>query len=239
MLGARSDKVFRVLMPLVVYPLSTLGLLTWAATESMAIGLSLCVMAILVPVAWGIHRVRSMQHEFVLQRYQLGHALADAADGDLDDQSEKPLLKDAFQLFDLDHSGTIDDTELGSLMNAMYPGAPHAHRKNMFKILPTAEHENGIHFHLFDDAILALRAYVAENDPSGAWRSHTARAQISPINAMKKISQKTPNIVFKPADERHTGFARETMGSASSGRVELTLQTSNQDGKCGPSSSCV
>ena len=59
--------------------------------------------------------------------------------------------------------------ELNSLLAAMYPSMPRSNTKAALRLQLTGD-EGQVTFSLFDDTILAWRAYVAEHDPHGEWR---------------------------------------------------------------------
>jgi len=171
-LAVRIDSIFRVLMPLIVYPMSTLGIILSAAFESVVIGPIFCLLGITLPILAGVYRVRALQREFEREKARLSRALAAATEEEIDDSSEAPLLRDAFNLFDLDKNGTIDSGELLKLFSSMYPSCPRSHKVAAHKLaqLGLKHNEDGVNFTAFDDVILTWREYMIAHDPDGEWR---------------------------------------------------------------------
>jgi len=168
----RIDLVFSNLLPFVMYPCCQIGLIIWALIPSVEIGLALVACGIILPILGGLTRVHLVKQSFEAEKKWLAKKLAevawDANDEPLD--SDDPLLREVFDLYDIDHSGDIDEHEVRSLLHAMYPRMPKAHRKACKKLLAGAtEGKGNVTFDRFDDIILQWRRYVSENDPEKYW----------------------------------------------------------------------
>ena len=167
-LAYRYDHVFRVVMPLVLYPLGTIGMLVWAAFEKPALGVGIGTMGIIMPILCGVRRINYIQKKYEREKARIAVALAHATEDELDDQSDYPLLQEAFALFDLDGSGTMEPNELRSVLAAMYPMMPRKHKKGALA-LQVRDVDGLVRFNTFDDTILAWREYVQLHDPEGRW----------------------------------------------------------------------
>ena len=178
------DQIFRVLLPGLMYPLCMLGLVLGAFTESVAVTVSLVVCGIVLPMAGGAMRVRHVLARFEAAKRRLARALVEADATKIDDQSDSPLLREAFDHFDLDKSGDIDADEVRSLLGYMYPLMPKPHRKAALKLLLAQSAGHRIIFEDFDDIILEWRQYAQQNDPKGEWLERKA-AQVFASSAMQ------------------------------------------------------
>ena len=96
---------------------------------------------------------------------QLVRADITAIDGPTGD----PLLRKAFELFDLDRSGSIEYDEMYDLLGCMYPCMPHNHRKAAVKLIVTSGEAHQLKFEDFDETVLTWRKYADENDTEGTW----------------------------------------------------------------------
>ena len=172
-LAIRIDHVFRILMPLVLYPLGTLGMLMWASFQNPVLGGILGSLGLLLPIVFGVLRVRYVQRRYEKKKRKIAIRLAEATIDELDDQSDDPLLGQAFALFDVDASGTIDHNEMRTVLKAMYPYMPRSHQKVALHLQEEHIHgDDGVRFDRFDDIILAWREYSAAHDPDGRCAPH-------------------------------------------------------------------
>jgi len=177
----RIDLVFRNVLPLVVYPMSIAGLCLWAFIPSPGAGLSLMVLAVILPVVFGGIAVNVIQKSYVAKKRRLARQLVTATEDEIDDQSESPLMKEAFELFDIDKSGSIDEIEVRSLLSLMYPKMPKQHRKALMGMVSEAG-SGEINFDNFDDAVLQWRKYTQDYDPAGQWAGGNHRRSMSMKN---------------------------------------------------------
>ena len=95
-------QVFRVLLPFVFYPVCLLGLLIWAAFDQQAAGLTILGFGLVLPVSLGIYRVADEQRKFANAKAEIALQLVTCPDDVLNDASDVPLLREAFELVDLD-----------------------------------------------------------------------------------------------------------------------------------------
>ena len=127
------DNIFRVLLPMLMYPACVIGFIVGALTASNAVTLAICLCGILLPLTWGVLKVRRTFAEFKNSKTRLAAQLIDADESEIDDTSESSLLREAFTLIDLDNSGVVDTKEMRSMLTAMYPLMPSHHRKVALK----------------------------------------------------------------------------------------------------------
>jgi len=156
----RIDAIFIVLIPFVVYPICLVGLFVWAITDNLAVACVLFGLGVTLPLALGAARVRVQQRQFLAAKQQVTAQLARVDDTELDDASDVPLLREAFALFDYDHSGTLDSRELRMVFEAMYPTATRSQRKEAMRLAMPDGEGGEVPFDRFDDAILAWRTYA-------------------------------------------------------------------------------
>ena len=164
------DQIFRSLLPLVMYPAVVAGFVAGALTASDVVSFTIAGFSIVLPLAWGVWHVRRTFVTFQNSKARLASQLIDAEEGDISDTSESPLLREAFQLFDLDKSGDIDTKEVRSMLAAMFPLMPIVHRKAALKLQSGIEGDTRIRFEDFDETVLEWRRYAAANDPHSTWR---------------------------------------------------------------------
>ena len=79
-LAIQIDNVFRVLLPLLMYPLCTVGLMTWAAIPSETVGIALVVSAVVLPILGGILQARRAFARFEASKRRLASALVVASE---------------------------------------------------------------------------------------------------------------------------------------------------------------
>ena len=127
------DSIFRVLLPMLMYPACVIGFVAGALTASDAVTLAICMCGILLPLTWGVLQVRRTFVRFQKSKTRLAAQLIDADESEIDDTSESSLLREAFTLIDLDNSGVVDTKEMRSMLTAMYPLMPSHHRKVALK----------------------------------------------------------------------------------------------------------
>jgi hypothetical protein len=164
------DRIFRVLLPMLIYPACVVGFILGALMESDAVSFVAVACGIMIPLAWGVMRVRRTFVQFQASKTRLANELIDADESMIDDASESSLLRESFELFDLDNSGDIDANEVRSLLNTMFPLMPIAHRKAALKLQSVPANDMRVRFEDFDDTILEWRRYAAANDPESTWR---------------------------------------------------------------------
>jgi hypothetical protein len=164
------DSIFRVLLPMLMYPACVIGFVAGALTASDAVTLAICMCGILLPLTWGVLQVRRTFVRFQKSKTRLAAQLIDADESEIDDTSESSLLREAFSLFDLDNSGDIDTKEVRSMLTTMYPLMPIHHRKVALKLQSGIDGDARLRFEDFDDTILEWRRYAEANDPDNTWR---------------------------------------------------------------------
>ena len=123
------DGIFRVLLPMLMYPACVIGYVAGALTASDTVTFTICLCGILLPLTWGVLQVRRTFVRFQNSKTRLAAQLIDADESEIDDKSESSLLREAFRLFDLDKSGDIDANEVRSMLSTMFPLMPIQHRK--------------------------------------------------------------------------------------------------------------
>jgi hypothetical protein len=184
------DQIFRVLLPMLIYPACVAGSIAGALTASDTVSVVAVACGILIPLAWGVMRVWRAFSKFHASKARLARQLIDADDSEIDDSSESSLLREAFELFDLDRSGDIDANEVRSLLNTMFPLMPVAHRKAALKLEAIPNSDQRVRFEDFDDTILEWRRYSAEHDPQSTWRE--------PPPVLARLSQKVGSVLRFP-----------------------------------------
>ena len=102
------DGIFRVLLPMLMYPACVIGFIAGALTANDAVTITICACGILLPLTWGLLQVRRTFVQFEAGKTRLAAQLVDADESEIDDPSDSSLLREAFTLFDLDKSGDID-----------------------------------------------------------------------------------------------------------------------------------
>ena len=123
------DGIFRVLLPMLIYPACVIGLIVGALAARDRVTVAICMCGILLPLTWGVLQVRRTFVRFQANKARLAAQLIDADESEIDDTSESSLLREAFTLFDVDNSGDIDSKEVRSMLATMYPLMPIQHRK--------------------------------------------------------------------------------------------------------------
>ena len=123
------DGIFRVLLPMLIYPVCVIGLIVGALAARDRVTVAICMCGILLPLTWGVLQVRRTFVRFQASKARLAAQLIDADESEIDDTSESSLLREAFTLFDVDNSGDIDSKEVRSMLATMYPLMPIQHRK--------------------------------------------------------------------------------------------------------------
>ena len=186
-LAHRLDQVFRNLLPLVLYPMCTLGLILWAVIPSPPIGIALLALGIIATIGIGIWRVRRIYGKFLLKRRTLARELVEADETEIDDRSDSPLIREAFKLFDHDGSGDIGQRELHTLLELMYPQMPKNHRKAALHMVSDGN-DDVIVFEEFDDVVLNWRKYAQENDPEGFWVGRESPGRGSTFSSKRRSS---------------------------------------------------
>lgn len=149
------------------------GLILWAYIPSPTVGISLVTIAVFAPPILGIMRVAKSHAHFLKKKKQMAIALVAADESMINDNSDAPLLRDAFDLYDLDKSGDVSLGEVRSLLSDMYPCMPKNVRKEALKVLKEVVGDEDIKFDEFDDVILAWRALASQRDPHGKWHSRS------------------------------------------------------------------
>jgi len=164
------DQIFRVLLPCVMYPVCVISLILGAYYHDETTIRAGLAVGVCVPLLGGLLRAAQNGWRFDAEKKRLAKALVEADEEQINDKSDSPLLRQAFDHFDLDKSHDIDHKEVRSLMTAMFPFVPKEHRKAMIK-LQVGDDGAPVRFEDFDDTVLAWRHYAATNDPDGSWRT--------------------------------------------------------------------
>lgn len=68
----------------------------------------------------GVGRIQFKKH-FNQMNHQRAHVLRKLAGMDVEDPKNKEQLRDAFDIFDTDHNGTLDEEEMAILLRAHNP----------------------------------------------------------------------------------------------------------------------
>lgn len=223
-LAQRLDQVFRNLLPLVLYPICIIGLVLWAVIPSPSVGMALLVLGVTAPLGIGIWRVRRIYVRYLRKRRSLARRLVEADETEIDDRSDSPLIREAFQLFDHDGSGDISPRELSTLLELMYPYMPKNHRKAALQLVGDRD---AIVFEDFDDVVLNWRNYAQENDPEGAWglRPSTFAKRMSIYAQAKQKSGKIAlGHVKEVAEDVGKGVQDLAVTAGRLGHLETILQ---------------
>ena len=154
----RMDHVFRWLLPLVAYPVGTLGMLIWPVFDLPALGLSLCGVGFLGGLAFGVALIYRQQVAYEREKTVLAERLAerlaeaqgraaalssadeDDEQGNKEEQALEPsLLQKVFDFYDLDQSETISRNEIKPLLKHMYPHMGRRHEAVLLRQLALDE----------------------------------------------------------------------------------------------------
>jgi len=184
----RIDQVFRIVMPYVVYPICLLGLLLWATHDALELGLTLVCLGIALPIAAGAMRVKYLAAMAAQEKAKIAVQLVTAPDEEIDDSTEAPLLRKAFDMFDLDGSGDIDSKEIRALLDVMYPAMPRPFRKQALKMIVTREGSDDVRFEDFDETILEWRKFAQQHDPQFKWHGRQQGKKLRLLSSMSKMS---------------------------------------------------
>ena len=154
-LTVQLDRVFRIVLPFIIYPLCVGGLFVWALGSS-GVGVALICCGILLPVILGAASAIHVHARNQDNKMACAKQLARAADTELDDEAAEPLVRTAFEALDDEGLGELHENDMRSLLHAMYPGIPHNQRRQLLDLVPT--NLKKLTYDDFDGTILAWRA---------------------------------------------------------------------------------
>ena len=121
------------------------------------------LMSVILPLGIGLPLAYANHRKAQRAKARVGAQLAEASETDLllelNDTADSSgggggMLRQAFDTFDVDKGGELDQAELRSLLRIMYPSLPREKRKPMLQLASNSER---VSFDDFDDAVVAWR----------------------------------------------------------------------------------
>ena len=117
------DHVFRVLIPILLWPCATFGMILLGLMTDKSVGRVLLALgfvgSFLIGGVW-IHRLLHKADDARKKAVEQARSVS----ADTDDESYFRVLQNLFQAFDLDGGGSLDVSETRNLLAQLYPEAP-------------------------------------------------------------------------------------------------------------------